>query len=1308
MMKNRNGSIISRSNPSSGIPNSVKRKKLMLEALEGRRLLAGDVASFHNYLIAQDVNRDFNVSPLDALITINSLNAGQSGALPAGASVRTDSPLVDVNGDNHLSAIDALMIINMLNGEGEHNGQPDLTEFKHEFLDLNGQPLSSNQVVVGQIFQLRTSVRDPRGFTATGISAAYLDLAFDNGLAFDVAVGELQTVKFFVDTLDVSQTDSSFTLTLGSETTGPIGLFTAGGNPRSNTAVAAAMQSALEALPSVGAGNVSVIVDQVATNQDRENGIFTRYNFEVRFKGALSGQDLPLLVADTSNVKTLPGQTFEVNIAEVLAGDQSTPEAEARSFVFDPLYDFARSVTVTPTEFDEVGAASSTLPIPDPAEFKTLFTVPLVARQPGVITFTPNPAEESPDHDIIAFIPGSTDPQNPFGRVPPEQVVYGDPFAITVVADPTAPVAVDDTLTIAEDTSITLNGNVTLNDQVTAPRTLSVQSVAALNVPAGSTLVGTTFTPPTDFFGQATLTYVAVDSTGLTSNTATVTINITPVNDPPVANDDAFTVIENSTAADPDNQFDVLANDNGGPNEGADGIRVVSVGASSQGGTVQIINGGLAIAYTPPSDFIGVDTFTYEIQDAGGLTAMATVTVTVDPGVVPRARTDFASGPEGQPIANIDVLANDRVNPGAQAILISASNGAHGTVTIDDNGTPGDMTDDTVTYTPNDPDFFGTDTFTYVMNDTAGTGEDSTGTVSITITDVNDPPVLTDDLASTDEDMVLTIPIATLLSNDSPGAGEGPGSAGPQTLTLTSVNALTVGGGSVAIQGNAVVYTPAADFNGTFLFEYTATDNGQTPGPLSGTATVTVTVNPVNDPPVAGDDNVTATEDTPAVYDVSTLLANDVAGPPDEVASQTLTVTGVSSPSAAGGTVTLSGTQVTYTPAADFFGNDSFTYTISDGAGGTATGTVFIAVAPVNDAPIPGDDNLVAFKDRTAIIPVADLLANDLPGPANESDQTLSIVSVTPGADINGTLVLNGDGTISYTPTPGYIGPASFQYTVQDSGPAGNGNVNTAVGTVRIDVKPFVPTDISGVVWVDETGDGVVDEAERRLGGIRLMISGTSLGEAIMPMTIMTLADGSYHFRDMPPGEYIVQMMPPAHFIDGMDVPGPLGDGDLIDNQFTIRIPEPGGSDASGYNFALQGVDAATANRLASIDSAIAQRDPTAIRQGLYVALGPNNALQWTALLDGFGGAQFAEVVLSNDGNNLTLSYVDSTHRVFSTQLGRREFMKTTDPSGNTIVRIFGEVSDFNFHEVNLDAPPASSHANYLASIDAIFDQEGW
>ncbi|GIW99400.1 MAG: hypothetical protein KatS3mg111_2733 [Pirellulaceae bacterium] len=1341
-MKKRNGNLFQRMISRSGMDHQPVQhpKRLAIESLEGRRLLSADgLAYYHNSIYPADVNRDFNVTPLDALITINALNRGHGGQLVGQSSPSNHRAMFDVNGDNYLSAIDALMVINLLNAEGEHAGQPDVAEFRYEFVDLNGQPIPNNQVVVGQQFQLVTYIRDVRGFQAQGISAAYLDIDFDNSAAFDVAAGEIQTLKFFIDTIDSSNTSSSFTLSLGGETSGPIGLFTSGGSPRSVGAVATAMQSALEAMSSIGAGNVEVIVDQTAMNEDRENNIFTRYNFEIRFKGALAGQDLPLLVPDSSNVVTTNGQPLQITVAEVVEGDvpvrdlqlelqslegipvgDRTPEQEQRitelknllSFLgskiteFGDLYDFAREATLTVNAFDEIGAASQTLPFPDPSEFKLLFSIPMFARAPGVITFTPNPADDSPLHDMIAIMPDATDPLDPFGRLTPEQVIYGDPFSITVIQDPTSPVAINDTLTIAEDTSITLDGNVTVNDQVTAPRTLSIQSVTAVNVPVGSTLVGTTFTPPADFFGQAVLAYVAVDSTGLTSNEATVTINITPVNDAPVAIDDSFTVTENSTASDLDNRLEVLTNDNGGPNEGTDGIRVVSVGSTAQGGTVTITADGQAIIYVPPADFIGQDTFSYTIEDAGGLQATAIVTVTVEPGVLPRARTDVASGVEGQPIFNIDVLANDRVHPGAAATLLSVNDGTHGTVTIDDNGTPTDLTDDTVTYTPNDPDFFGSDQFTYVMNDTAQQGQDSVGTVLVTITNVNDPPELADDAASTDEDMALTIPIATLLSNDSPGAGEGPGSAAPQTLTLTSVNALTAGGGSVAIQGSNVVYTPAANFNGIFEFEYTATDNGDPP--LSSTATVVITVNAVNDDPIANPDSLDAVEDTAAAFDVSLLLANDLAGPPDEQGTQTLSVTGVSAVSSSGATVALTGTTISYTPPADYFGTDTFTYTLSDGAGGTATGTVTVQVAPINDAPVAGDDNLVAFVDRTRIITSAELLANDLPGPANESDQSLTIVSVTPGADIHGTVVLNADGTISYTPDPGYIGPASFQYTVEDSGPSGNGHQNSTVGTVHIEVKPFIPADISGTVWVDETNDGVIDAAERRLGGIIVTISGSALGEPIAPVSVMTLADGSYRFPEMPPGEYVVKMTPPPHFLDGLDVPGPLGDADLIANQFTIRIPEPGGGDASGYNFAVRGVDAFTANKLASIQAAILQRDPSAVNQGFYVAVGDNNSLLWTAMLDGFQHSMFTEAVLSSDGNSLVISYVNNNHDVFSAFLGRRDFMKTTDASGNTIVRVFGDMDDFEFQQIDLDNPPVSAHENYLAAIDSIFDQEAW
>lgn len=1258
-------------------------QQLRLEALEARRLLAFDVPNpYQNDLIAEDVSGDYNVAPLDALLVVNAINGGKGGKLPEVEPGRkADGPLFDVNGDNYLTALDALIVANYLNGEGETT---PVAEFTYQFIDSTGAPLTNNQVVVGDIFQLQTFVRDTRGFSAAGINAAYLDIAFDNDAAFDVAVGEIQSLKFFVDKLDVTQTSSSFTLTFDGQTTAPIALFSSG-SPRSDSAIAADMQDKLEALSNVGVGNVTAVVDQAAKAEDQQNGV-PRFNFEIRFGNQLAGQDLPLISLDDSNVAVVPNSTFDFAIAEVLAGDQSTPEAEASAFIFADLYDFARRSAVTSNEFDDVGAASQEIPLPSPSGAKLLFTVPLIATAPGVINFTPNQADNPPSTDIVTGVT----------VIPPSMVSYGDVFSLTVISDPTAPVAVDDTVAINEDTSLTLNGNVTVNDVVEPGRTLSIDSVGTTANTLGS-VNGLVYTPPANYFGPDEITYSVRDSSGLISNVATVTINVNAVNDAPTAVDDSFDVDENSA----DNDLDVLDNDSGGPGEGNDVLTIVAVSSTTNGGTVSIAADGFSVIYTPATDYIGPDSFTYTIEDQGGLSDTATVTIDVEAGVLPSARRDTATTQEDVPVS-IDVLANDRVNPESLAILLSASNGSFGTVAIDDGGTPGDLTDDEVVYTPNSK-FYGTDVFTYIMNDTSELGEDSTGTVTVTIENVNDPPILVDDLASATEDVAATIAVSTLLANDSPGLGEDAASnANPQTLTLTSVSSASAGG-SVELVGQNVIYTPAQNFNGTFLFTYVATDDGIPP--LSGRATVTVTVAAVNDPPVANPDQVSTDEDVALDIPVADLLANDLPGPPDE-GNQQLTMTGVSPTSSQGGTVSLVGDTVTYVPAQDFFGTDTFTYTISDGQL-EATGTVTVEVAPINDPPIAGPDFLNGFNQQDLIIPVEDLLANDSPGPANESDQTLSIIAVTPTADTNGTVVLNNDGTITYTPDDDFVGQATFFYTLQDSGPGEEPNQNTAEGLVTINVEAFRPSVLGGIVWVDETGDGIIDADERRLGAVKITLSGVSLGQTIPTQTVMTLSDGSYSFENLAPGRYVVSYDQPFMYRDGVDVPGAGGDLDTIENQFTIDIAQPGGLDGGDYHFAALGLDTTYGRTIDQLASRYVIMNPSLAYNGAYFGVGPNNELLWTAKMDGFDDAVFTEAVISQNGAQVLMTYVDAAGKIFTAQLGRGDFVHTTDANGNAIVRVLGTQHEFDWQEVSLAAPPYSVRG-YLDSIDEIFAQEGW
>lgn len=195
----------------------------------------------------------------------------------------------------------------------------------------------------------------------------------------------------------------------------------------------------------------------------------------------------------------------------------------------------------------------------------------------------------------------------------------------------------------------------------------------------------------------------------------------------------------------------------------------------------------------------------------------------------------------------------------------------------------------------------------------------------------NNPPVAVNDAYSTGEDTVLNAAVG-VLDNDSDVDGD------PLTATLASNPAHGV---VVLSAGGSFVYTPAVNFNGRDSFTYKANDGEAD----SNVATVTITVNPVNDAPVAANDAYSTDEDT-ALNAAVGVLHNDT-----DVDGDPLTATLVSNP--AHGTLTLSaGGPFVYTPAGNFHGTDSFTYKANDGVANSNVATVTITVNPVNDAPV--------------------------------------------------------------------------------------------------------------------------------------------------------------------------------------------------------------------------------------------------------------------------------------------------------------------------------------------------------------------
>ena len=284
--------------------------------------------------------------------------------------------------------------------------------------------------------------------------------------------------------------------------------------------------------------------------------------------------------------------------------------------------------------------------------------------------------------------------------------------------------------------------------------------------------------------------------------------------------------------------------------------------------------------------------------------------------------------------------------------------------------------------------------------------------------------------------------------------------SGNTTLVPNNVANLSLSGSG---SSRTLTVNPMANLFGNSTLTLTVTDTvaGST---QTMTDTLVLTVTEVNDAPTGTNDSLsTIAEDSGArTNSVASLLANDSQGPANE-SGQTLTMINVGS--AVGGTVSLVGTNVVFTPTADFNGAASFVYTLQDNgttAGvndfKTSTATVSFTISEVNDAPGGVNDMLsnVLVNSGTRTNPFTAFLVNDSKGPANESGQVLTIISV--GSAVGGAVGISGTDVL-FTPASNYFGPAGFVYTLQDNGTTSGANdFKTSTATVSFNIIAVPPT----------------------------------------------------------------------------------------------------------------------------------------------------------------------------------------------------------------------------------------------------------
>ncbi|WP_447030268.1 tandem-95 repeat protein, partial [Vibrio parahaemolyticus] len=623
----------------------------------------------------------------------------------------------------------------------------------------------------------------------------------------------------------------------------------------------------------------------------------------------------------------------------------------------------------------------------------------LVDNGDGTWTFTP----QIDDDTEVSFT---------FDIIDDEDIVVSGSANLDILPINDAPNAENDVITTEEDTAVTID--VLVNDSDVEGDALSIQSASVPSEQGSVDIVDgkLVFTPAENFNGEATITYIVTD--GDLTDEAKVTVTVTPVNDSPVAVDDTVSTQEDTVVT-----IDVLTNDT---DVDGDKLSIESASVPKEQGTVEVVDGKLV--FTPAENFNGDAEITYTVTD-GQLTDEAKVTVTVNPvNDAPTIKVDAVESITEDAVSTDTVVATltvrDTDTPEDQ-LTVSLENNSNGYFVLVGNEVK--LTQAGVDAVNNDELNLKDLTISASVSD--GVNPTASDSDSLIVNRVNDAPVAKDDIATTQEDTAVTIDV---LPNDSDVDGD--------KLSIQSAS-VPEAQGKVEIVDGKLVFTPAENFHGDAEITYTLTD-----GALTDQATVNVTVNAVNDTPVVESnlaDQTLAEDFTPYTIDLNTAFS-DVDNVDGEL---TFSVSGNSNV-----LVSIENGIATISPTADWNGSETLTFTATDPSGESVSQTVDFTVAPVVDIEADSAD---VVEDTSTIINV---LGNDT---FESTDKVVSLDA--DNGPKNGTVIVNNDGTVTYTPDDNYVGKDTFTYVVTSGGVSESTTVE--VNVTPVNDAPVAKDDIA-------------------------------------------------------------------------------------------------------------------------------------------------------------------------------------------------------------------------------------------------------